>query len=265
MPGSVDGASEIGPILSSDGWMPSAMKVSSSASRCGVSFSFGRSTLIASRESFSAATAIRASLCERRHGRTVVGGLAEKRPDVHAPARIAIPQDGIEIRVRMRAAGVGAVVAQHADITADHGAQEVGALEGPAPAPAEEFRFVPQRLRRFGPVALGPAASLGEAVLEQAGKLAQPRLDRHGDLDRLGADRDLRLGLGVGVGDDGGAGNHNDRSQDAVPDAHCHSFYSAACACPSRWLSDRSTPSAASAITVPGGKIASTPARLSAS
>ena len=35
--------------------------------------------------------------------------------------------------------------------------------------------------------------------------------------------------------------------------------YSAACACPSRLLSDFSKPSAASAITVPGGKIASTP------
>ena len=42
-------------------------------------------------------------------------------------------------------------------------------------------------------------------------------------------------------------------------------LYSAAWACPSRLLSAFSKPSAACAITVPGGKIASTPARLSAS
>ncbi len=208
-------------------------------------------------------------LRQRRHGRPVVGGLAEQRADVDAPARVAIPQNGIHVRIGMRAAGIGAVVAQHADVAPDRGAQIVRALERPAPSLAEEFRLVPPRLRRFGPVALGPAAPFGEIVLEQAGIFAQRRIDRDGHLDRLGADRDLRLGLGFGLGF--GVGDRRDGDDDRIGASRRQQVvmvipvYSAACACPSRLLSAFSNPSAACAITVPGGKIASTPARLSAS
>ncbi len=101
----------------------------------------------------------------------------------------------------MRAAGVGAVVTQHADVAANDRAHRIGAFERPAPAALKELRFVAHRPGRFGAVAFGPAASFGKAVLEQAGMPAQRSIDGDGDLDGLGADRDLRLGFGVRCSD----------------------------------------------------------------
>src|SRR6185436_11716521 len=76
-------------------------------------------------------------LGERRHGWPVVRHLAEKWPDADAFLFRAIPQNGIDQRVRMRPAGVGAVVAHDAEVAAgDQRAELVAALIGPAPAAA---------------------------------------------------------------------------------------------------------------------------------
>src|SRR5262245_45248744 len=112
----------------------------------------------------------------------------------------------------MRTAGIGAVLAQHADVAADHGAKLIGALEGPALAVAEKLRLVAERFRRLGAAALGPPLAFGEVVLEQAGEFAERRIDRDADFDRLRFDFDQRFGFGLDVSSSREAGRDTESS-----------------------------------------------------
>ncbi|MGX1077925.1 hypothetical protein AB7M45_008535 [Bradyrhizobium elkanii] len=178
----------------------------------------------------------------------------------------------------MRAVGVHVVIAQHAHIaTVDDRALRVFAFERVAAAVPEKLRLILPRGRRLRRVLVDPFPAFGEAI----GRQRRVRLDLVVEIDaRLDArilDRGVRLGIG-GACRKPEEGEHAGKTHDAdrrhrASGAHgkllkgegMRQRYSAAALWPSRALSLWISSSAASEITVPGGKIASAPAAYSAS
>ena len=196
------------------------------------------------------------------HRPAVVGQVGEEGADADALLGLLVPEHGFERGVRMRAAGIGIVGAQDADVAiGDHRHHRVVALQRPALAAAEQFRRILPFAVGFATLTVGPALAFAEDV---GGKLG-PGLDRvvesDADFDSLGLGGDDRLRR---------APRAQARPEAASPAIlvmpQRSTVYSAASLeCPRRTLSLRTSSSAASAITVPGGKIASAPALVSAS
>src|SRR3974390_354776 len=169
----------------------------------------------------------------------------------------------------MRAEPVYVIEPRNAQVRPDGGAQVIGPLECVFPPAAECLGYVLEAL-------FGCATPLGEFALAfgkqhsvQSGIAAQFRVDGDRPLDGSGVDRKGRLLRLQRI--DGRGRRKGQQNEKQGAGADCHDcvrgpIYSAAsCSWPRRRLSDCSSFSAASAITVPGGKIASAPAFFSVS
>src|SRR5437899_220660 len=140
---------------------------------------------------------------ERRHhafehrfyGRAVIRTLGEERPNTDAFLHGGVPQNGVDIRIGMSAAGVHVVGPDNTYIMpVDQRAGGIFALEGPA-AIAKEYRILSARGFSLRGILVDPLFALGKTVRRKRGIGLDPVVEQDADLDSSGLDRGVGPGL----------------------------------------------------------------------
>jgi hypothetical protein len=125
-----------------------------------------------------------------------VSGLDEEGADADTLLCGRVPQEGVDVGIRVRAAAIHIVGPDDARVMSiNHGADVVFAFETPG-AVAEHIRVLLSRRLRLGDVPVDPLLALGEAIRCQRGVGLDLVIEEDTGLDVPVLDRSIGPGIG---------------------------------------------------------------------